>query len=135
MKWDLRYHPFPLEMRGGFYERDENGKTRFFEIHSVKYDPDEIKYLNKIGSLKESIVGGYLHNIHQQLINETTFFLYKLLTYYADPTISDQWGFNKSISDYEQHFFTNFERAREFCIENWRIDPIAFLEREKTSIP
>jgi hypothetical protein len=65
----------------------------------------------------------------------TTFFLYEINTYYADPTISDQWDFRESVINFEQHHFASFESVREYCINNWKADPISFLARYNTHIP
>ena len=130
-----RCRPFPLGVKGGFYELDEGSRTRFFEIHSVEYDPDKIEYLKKIGSLNDAVIGEYLKNINHQQIDNSTFFLYKLITYYADPTISDQLDFGESIFDYEQHFFAEYDNLREYCIQRWKVDSMGFVRREDTNIP
>ena len=130
-----KYRPFPLGMNGTFYELLENGKTRFFEVFADKYDIDEIEYLRSIDSIEHSSTYEYLENIPSELICDSTNFLYKLCTYHANPTILDVWDFCESVYDYEQHFFADFDKLREYCIDNWNIDVMSFVPRSSTNIP
>jgi hypothetical protein len=122
-------------MKGCFYEFSEDCKTRFFEINSIKYDTDSIERQKKADVLEVSITGEYLRNLDPKMIEDSTYFLYKLCTYYANQKMSDHFDFVKSVYEYEQHFFSDFERLREFCISHWDIDPMCFVQRCETNIP
>jgi len=130
-----RSYPFPLGMNGTCYELSEGAKTRFFEIFHVAYNPNNVERLKKIDCLNESVLGEFLRHINTQLIDESTFFLYKLETYYGNPSFSDAWDFNEAIAEYETHYFAAFDAMEQFCKVRWEVDPMKFTTRQNTHIP
>ena len=130
-----RSNALPLGMKGTCCELNEETKTRFFEIHWIEYSPDDVERLKQIDCFEESILGEYLRHINPQAIDESTFFLYKLETYYADPLIADSWEFNATITEYERHYFALFDTMVQFCTSKWSISPVNFVSRQDTRIP
>jgi hypothetical protein len=131
------YHAFPLEMRGRYCEFEDKGRTRFIEIYNIKFDKNEVNRLIKIDCLKESVLGSYLALLKGHVLNENSdiFFLYKLITYIANPSIKDAWYFNESIEDYAEYGFTKFATMMNLCINKWNISLKDFVPREETNIP
>ena len=127
-----RSYPIPLGMKGTCYEMREGAKTRFFEIFYVKYDPDNVDRLKNMGTLKYSKLAEYLEHIDPQMIHDSTYFLYRVETFYADPIAADSWEFNQSITDYEQYYFSLFDDIVKFCSDKWGIDPMDFVSRKNT---
>ena len=131
-----RVYPFPLGMNSTCYELNEGAKTRFFEIFYVEYDPYSVYRLKNMGTLKESVLGKYIEHIDPQMIDDdSTFFLYKIETYYANPMITDPWEFNESITKYEQYYFSLFDDMVKFCSDKWGINPMDFVGKKSTHIP
>jgi hypothetical protein len=124
------------QMRGCFCEFKENGKTRFIEISSIKYDEEAVLRLEKMNCLSESVLGEYI-GLAGKITNESPppLFLYKLQTYLGDASIKDMWDFNDAISDYAQYGFSDFKDLMHFCHNIWGITVFDFVPIEETHIP
>ncbi len=130
------YHPFPYEMRGQCVEKEENNKTRFFEIFSIKYDKEKKKRLEELGELDSSILGEYLKLLGRPIAeSDDVFYLYRLETYYADPEKKDPWLFNESITSYSQYVFPDFDELLEFVNHKWGLALSDFIPIDETNIP
>ena len=129
-----RNFPFPLGMKGTCYEVNDGLKTRFFEIFYVEYDPSKIDRLTNMGVFKESRIAEYLEYINPEMIHDSIFFLYKFETYCCDPMITDPWEFNEAITEYERHYFSQFDDVVEMCKNKWGVDPMDFVNRKDTNI-
>ncbi len=127
------YNPYPVDLRGQFCEIPEHDKARFFEINSIKYDPKEIERLRNNGILDQSILGQFIKLINDDNL-ESIYFIYKLQTYIADPSLKDAWEFNKSIIDYKEFGFTSFNDLLNLCKERWGIDKKNFVPIHETNI-
>ncbi|MCO6538344.1 MAG: hypothetical protein J6567_10350 [Gilliamella sp.] len=132
-KYNNPYHPFPYEMKGQFFERLEENKTRFIEIYSIEYEKPE----EEDDEWEFSLYSLYIDQLIRPIIDEKeVFFLYKLRTYYADPTLTDNdSAFNQSITSFEQYVFSNFDELLEYVEQRWRIGLSDFVPINETHIP
>ncbi|OCG60463.1 hypothetical protein A9G41_03855 [Gilliamella sp. Nev5-1] len=132
-KYNNPYHPFPYEMRGQFFERFEENKTRFIEIYSIDYKKPE----EEDEEWEFSLYSLYIDQLIRPIIDEEeVFFLYKLRTYYADPALTDNdSAFNQSITSFEQYVFSNFDELLEYAEQRWKIGLSDFVPINETHIP
>ena len=120
-------------MKGQFFERLEENKTRFIEIYSIEYEKPE----EEDDEWEFSLYSLYIDQLIRPIIDEKeVFFLYKLRTYYADPTLTDNnSAFNQSITSFEQYVFSNFDELLEYVEQRWRIGLNDFVPINETHIP
>jgi len=122
-------------MRGNYCEFDDNGKNRFIEVYTIKYDKKSIDFLKKIDSLDESVVGSYLKLLKCYSIPIYTKYLYKLRTYYGCKGMDNRWDFNEKMVDFKEIGFCDIERLLEYCEKTWNIAEDDFKPLNETSIP
>ena len=130
------YHPYPYEMRGQFAEKQQNDKTRFFELDSIKYDEEKIKSSIEDDSYKYSLSEIYIERLNRPITDsDNVFYLYKFETYYADPNQEDLYLFNKSIDCYEAYVFQNIDELFEYANHKWGLVLSDFVPIYETHIP
>ena len=130
------YHPYPYEMRGQFAEKQEKDKTRFFEVHSFKYDEEEIKWLKENDMFEYSGYDIYIEQLNRPITDsDSVFYLYKIATYYADPNQDDPELFNESTYCHERYYFQNIDELLEFANHKWGLVLSDFVQKHKTHIP
>jgi hypothetical protein len=132
---ETSFSPFPLEMKGRFYELESSGRTQFFEIYNEEYNLELISRLKKMKSLEDSPLGILIKLVGKENIPAQTVQLYKLLTYFANPNLSDSWEFNDSIKDYREIGFCSYKKLENYCLRNWSVDVMNFVPIEETNIP
>lgn len=121
-------------IRGTYCEFQIKEVTRFLEIHFCEYSPDTIKRLEEIDALSESMIGGYLNLINEQIPSNTKY-LYKLISYVGDPTIKDAWEFGEKVEEYEERGFIELDDLLIFCKSKWGRTEQNFVPQSETSIP
>ena len=130
------YHPYPYEMRGQFAEKQEKDKTRFFEVHSFKYDEEEIKWLKENDMFEHSGYDIYIERLNRPITDsDSVFYLYYIKTYYADPNQDDPELFNESTYCHERYYFQNIDELLEFANHKWGLVLSDFVQKHKTHIP
>ena len=130
------YHPYPYEMRGQFAEKQEKDKTRFFEVHSFKYDEEEIKWLKENDMFEYSGYDTYIERLNRPITDsDSVFYLYYIKTYYADPNQDDPELFNESTYCHERYYFQNIDELLEFANHKWGLVLSDFVQKHKTHIP
>ena len=130
------YHPYPYEMRGQFAEKQEKDKTRFFEVHSFKYDEEEIKWLKENDMFEYSGYDTYIERLNRPITDsDNVFYLYYIETYYADPNQDDPELFNESTYCHERYYFQNIDELLEFANHKWGLVLSDFVQKHKTHIP
>lgn len=130
------YHPYPYEMKGQFFEKNESGKTLFIEIYSIEYNQEIIQRYKKQGVWEHSKINKYLNQMIRKIENDDEiFFLYQLCAYYANPTLSDEWEFSCSVSEFEQYVFPNFDELLDYVNQRWGIELKDFVPINETNIP
>ena len=130
------YHPYPYEMRGQCAEKQEKDKTRFFEVHSYKYDKEKIKRLKENDMFEDSGLARKIERLNRPITDsDNVFYLYKFETYYADPNQEDLYLFNKSIDCYEAYVFQNIDELFEYANHKWGLVLSDFVPIYETHIP
>ena len=130
------YHPYPYEMRGQFAEKQEKDKTRFFEVHSYKYDKEKIKRLKENDMFEDSGLARKIERLNRPITDsDSVFYLYKFETYYADPNQDEIELFNESSDCYETYYFQNIDELLEFANHKWGLVLSDFVQKHKTHIP
>ena len=130
------YHPYPYEMRGQCAEKQEKDKTRFFEVHSYKYDKEKIKRLKENDMFEDSGLARKIERLNRPITDsDSVFYLYKFETYYADPNQDDIELFNESSDCYETYYFQNIDELLEFANHKWGLVLSDFVQKHKTHIP
>ena len=130
------YHPYPYEMRGQCAEKLEKDKTRFFEIFSIKYDEEEIKWLKENDMFEHSGYDTYIERLNRPITDsDSVFYLYYIKTYYADPNQDDPELFNESTYCHERYYFQNIDELLEFANHKWGLVLSDFVQKHKTHIP
>lgn len=130
------YHPYPYEMRGQCAEKQEKDKTRFFEVHSYKYDKEKIKRLKENDMFEDSGLARKIERLNRPITDsDNVFYLYKFETYYADPNQEDLYLFNKSIDCYEAYVFQNIDELFEYANHKWGLVLNDFVPIYETHIP
>ena len=127
------YHPYPYEMRGQFAEKQEKDKTRFFEVHSYKYDKEKIKRLKENDMFEHSGYDTYIERLNRPITDsDSVFYLYYIKTYYADPNQDDPELFNESTYCHERYYFQNIDELLEFANHKWGLVLSDFVPSYKT---
>ena len=130
------YHPYPYEMRGQCAEKQEKDKTRFFEVHSYKYDKEKIKRLKENDMFEDSGLARKIERLNRPITDsDSVFYLYKFETYYADPNQDDIELFNESSDCYETYYFQNIDELLEFANHKWGLVLSDFVPSYETHIP
>ena len=130
------YHPYPYEMRGQFAEKQEKDRTRFFEVHSYKYDKEKIKRLKENDMFEDSGLARKIERLNRPITDsDNVFYLYKFETYYADPKQDDPELFNESTYCHERYYFQNIDELLEFANHKWGLVLSDFVQKHKTHIP
>ena len=130
------YHPYPYEMRGQCAEKQEKDKTRFFEVHSYKYDKEKIKRLKENDMFEDSGLARKIERLNRPITDsDSVFYLYKFETYYADPNQDDIELFNESSDCYETYYFQNIDELLEFANHKWGLVLSDFVPSYKTHMP
>ena len=130
------YHPYPYEMRGQCAEKQEKDKTRFFQIFSIKYDEEEIKWLKENDMFEHSGYDTYIERLNRPITDsDNVFYLYYIETYYADPNQDDIELFNESSDCYETYYFQNIDELLEFANHKWGLVLSDFVPSYKTHMP
>ena len=125
----------PIEMRGCFAEIEENNRrSQFIELQYIHFEIKKYNYLKQIDSRENSILWKFIKILRGDLPKEDQY-LYKVITYKADPTIEDIFLFNESISDYKEFVFRSIEEVLEFCFMKFGITMINFKPQEEVHIP
>jgi hypothetical protein len=122
------------DMKGQYYEINNNGEVRFFEIHYINYSIESVQRLKEIDSLNTSHLGIYMSLINDP-IPDSTNFLYMLETYIGKTGIDDLSEFNNNMSNYERYGFYDLEKLLKYCKEKWGIDRTDFKSIVDTNIP
>jgi hypothetical protein len=121
-------------MRGRYHEINDNGVTRYFEIHTCPYSPESVERLRAIDCLEQSALGQYMRLI-QKDIPEDTLHLYKLQTYVVSGTVADYLEFRLNSRNFEQTGFLSIDELLAYCKERWGITASDFKPEYETSIP
>ncbi len=130
------YHPYPYEMRGQFAEKQENDKTRFFELDSIKYDEEKIKSSIEDDSYKYSLSEIYIERLNRPITDsDNVFYLYKIESYYADPNLEKRDLFIDSINSYERYYFQNIDELLALVNYRWGLVLTDFVPIYETHIP
>ena len=130
------YHPYPYEMRGQFAEKQQNDKTRFFELDSIKYDEEKIKSSIEDDSYKYSLSEIYIERLNRPITDsDNVFYLYKIESYYADPNLEKRDLFIDSINSYERYYFQNIDELLALVNYRWGLVLTDFVPIYETHIP
>ena len=130
------YHPYPYEMRGQFAEKQEKDKTRFFQIFSIKYDEEEIKWLKENDMFEHSGYDTYIERLNRPITDsDNVFYLYKIESYYADPNLEKRDLFIDSINSYERYYFQNIDELLALVNYRWGLVLTDFVPIYETHIP
>ena len=130
------YHPYPYEMRGQFAEKQENDKTRFFELDSIKYDEEKIKSSIEDDSYKYSLSEIYIERLNRPITDsDNVFYLYKIESYYADPNLEKRDLFIDSINSYERYYFQKIDELLALVDYRWGLVLTDFVPIYETHIP
>lgn len=130
------YHPYPYEMRGQFAEKQQNDKTRFFELDSIKYDEEKIKSSIEDDSYKYSLSEIYIERLNRPITDsDNVFYLYKIESYYADPNLEKRDLFIDSINSYERYYFQKIDELLALVDYRWGLVLTDFVPIYETHIP
>lgn len=129
------YNPYPWQMKGTYYEFNNNNETRFIEVYATPIDKSGL--IERFGEdvfSEDFSISLIVDLIGLENIKDDTYFLYELTTYIGNTNFKILSEFKRNVTKFERIGFTSINQLNDYCVNRWGFNIEVFVPHSKTSL-